>query len=140
MHNKQTNTRSGPFPLLAGEDLPEARCISLTHSGGVAEAELPELGDRVHGVVGEPADEGGTAQIWPLDPARQLRITLKGTCNPGDTLTLADHTTAADKGKVRTVPAVDGTYNGWFVAEEAGVDGQDVLCRPISREVINVST
>ena len=57
-------------------------------------------------------------------------ITLKGTCNPGDVLVLADVATAADKGKVRTLPAAAGTYRVLGIAEQAGVDGQSVLARP----------
>jgi len=60
-----------------------------------------------------------------------VRVALKGTCNPGDVLVLADVATAADKGKVRALPAVAGTYRGLGIAEQAGVDGQLVLVRPV---------
>ena len=59
-----------------------------------------------------------------------MRVPLKGTCNPGDTLVLADVGTAADTGKVRALPATPGTYRGLAIAEEAGVDGQSVLAHP----------
>ena len=39
-------------------------------------------------------------------------------------------TTAADKGKVRKVPATSGTYRLIGIAEEAFVDGQLVRVRP----------
>ena len=68
--------------------------------------------------------------VRPIEPARTVRIKLKSTCNPGDVLVLADVATAADKGKVRALPATSGTYRGLAIAEEAGVDGQTVLCRP----------
>ncbi|MDD4175075.1 MAG: hypothetical protein PHN34_12620, partial [Kiritimatiellae bacterium] len=58
---------------------------------------------------------------------------LKGTCNPGDVIVLADTGTAADKGKVRALPAAAGTYRGLGIAEEKGVDGQSVLFRPAMR-------
>lgn len=45
-------------------------------------------------------------------------------------LVLADPGTAADKGKVRVLPAAAGTYRVLAIAEEKGVDGQLVLCRP----------
>jgi hypothetical protein len=68
-----------------------------------------------------------------------VRAVLKGTCNPGDVLVLADTGTTADKGKVRTLPASAGTYRGLTIAEEKGVDGQLVLCRPamIGNVVVN---
>ena len=58
-------------------------------------------------VYGAPA--GGKATVRPLDPNRTVRVTAKGAGNPGDPLVLADGvTTAADKGKVRKVPATAG--------------------------------
>ena len=57
----------------------------------------------------------------------------------GSPTVLADVGTAADKGKVRTLPAVAGTYRGLAVAEEKGVDGQYVLCRPALIGPITVS-
>ena len=71
-----------------------------------------------------------TRPLLPLNAAQNVRVLLKGTCNPGDTLVLADVGTAADKGKVRTLPGSAGTYRGLLIAEEAGVDGQLVLARP----------
>ena len=66
-------------------------------------------------------------------------MTLKGTCNPGDVLVLADVATAADKGKVRTLPTAAGTYRGLGIAEQVGVDGQLVLVRPALIGNITVS-
>ena len=51
----------------------------------------------------------------------------------------ADPSTAADAGKVRAVPATAGTYRGIAIAEEKGVDGQLVLCRPYAAGDVVVS-
>ena len=80
---------------------------------------------RDDGVGGDPV------AVRPLHADRNVRITLKGTCNPGDVLVLADLATAADKGKVRVLPVVAGTYRGLGIAEQVGVDGQAVLVRPV---------
>ena len=66
-----------------------------------------------------------------MTPNRSVRIVAKGTGNPGDLLVLADGATvAADKGKVRKVPATAGTYRLVAIAEEAFADGQLVKARP----------
>jgi len=67
--------------------------------------------------------------VRPLDPARNVRMVLSGTCNPGNTL-VAMVEAGANNGKVQALPAGAGTYLGLAVAEEAGVDGQLVLARP----------
>jgi len=76
------------------------------------------------------AVSGGKATVRPLDPNRTVRVTAKGTGNPGDALVLADVATTADKGKVRKLPATTGTYRLVAIAEEAFVDGQLVKVRP----------
>ena len=81
-------------------------------------------------VVIDGAEAGKNASLRPLNAERNVRVPLKGTCNPGDVLVLADVATAADKGKVRTLPTAAGTYRGLLIAEEAGIDGQLVLARP----------
>ncbi|MEI9999393.1 MAG: hypothetical protein WDO13_09595 [Verrucomicrobiota bacterium] len=76
---------------------------------------------------------GGKATVRPLNPNRTVRITAKGTGNPGDLLILADVSTAADKGKVRSVAGLTtgaGTFRVVGIAEEAFIDGQLVRTRP----------
>ena len=100
----QTNIKHGDFQVLAGEDLTgkEDCLVKLTHDTGIGEVKLPAANS---------------------DYALYLLI-------EGAVLVLADVATAADKGKVRALPATSGTYRGLAIAEEAGVDGQTVLCRP----------
>ena len=129
----QTNTRQGDFPVRAGEDLTgkEDYLVKLTHDTGVPEVKLPEANaDYALYVVTEGAADTKNVSVRPIEAGRNVRIKLKGTCNPGDLLVLADVATAADKGKVRVLPVSAGTYRGLAIAEEAGVDGQTVLCRP----------
>ena len=128
----QTNTRVGDLPVTAGEDLTgkEDRLVELVNSSGAA-VQLPSANtDYALYLLVEGAASGENVTVRPLTPERNVRVLLKGTCNPGDTLVLADVGTAADKGKVRALPASAGTYRGLLIAEEAGVDGQLVLARP----------
>ena len=138
----QSNTRVGDLPVAAGEDLSgmEGRLVKLSHDGGKAEVVLPAAnGDYAFYVLLEGAADGATVSVRPVEAGRNVRLRLKGTCNPGDVLVLADVATPADKGKVRTLPSSAGTYRGLAVAEEAGVEGQLVLARPAMVGAIEVT-
>ena len=129
----QSNTRVGDIRVLAGVDLTgmEDRLVVLGQNAGVAQVALPAAnGDLAVYLLIEGGASSRLVSVRPLDAGRTVRVALKGTCNPGDVLVLADVATAADKGKVRALPAVAGTYRGLGVAEQAGVDGQLVLVRP----------
>ena len=115
----QTNTRSGDIPVTAGEDLTgkEDRLVKVANDSGQAVAKLPEANsDLALFVLIEGAEADKTAALRPLSPERNVRLPLKGTCNPGDTLVLADVGTAADRGKVRVLPGAAGTYRGLAIA------------------------
>lgn len=129
----QTNTRIGDIPVTAGENLTgmEDRLVKIASDSGSPVALLPAANaDLALFLVIEGAAADKTAALRPLEAQRNVRVPLKGTCNPGDVLVLADTGTAADKGKVRALPTAAGTYRGLLIAEEAGVDGQLVLARP----------
>ena len=64
------------------------------------------------------------ASLLPLDPFNMTRLPLIGTCAIGDALFVR----ADGKVEKKAVPA-DGDVSVVF-AVEAGVDGQEVLCRP----------
>jgi len=129
----QSDTKVGSFRVLAGEDLTdkEGYLVKMTHDSGVPEVKLPaDNGDyAVFAVINDGAD-GENVDVLPLEAGANVRLALKGTCNPGDLMVPADTATAADKGKVRALPAAAGTYRGLGIAEEKGVDGQRVLLRP----------
>ena len=129
----QTDTKGGLIRVLAGADLTGKRAylVKMTHDTGVPEVILPAaVTDLAVYLVDDENTDGKLASVEPLTGERNVRVKLKGTCNPGDVLVLADPSTAADAGKVRALPAAAGTYRGIAVAEEKGVDGQLVLCRP----------
>jgi hypothetical protein len=129
----QTNVQLGDFPVMAGEDLTgkEDMLVKLGNSSGKLKAYLPAaIGDLAFYVLIEGDALNNTVALRPLEPKRSVRLRLKGTCNPGDVLVLADVTIPTDKGKVRVLPATAGTYRGLAIAEEVGVDGQLVRCRP----------
>jgi len=129
----QSDTRVGSFRVLAGEDLTdkEGYLVVLTHDAGVPEVKLPaDNGAYALYVVVNDGEDAEYVDVQPLEAGANARLALKGTCNPGDVLVLADTAVAADKGKVRVLPTAAGTYRGLAIAEEKGVDGQFVLCRP----------
>ena len=129
----QTNTRVGDIRILAGEDLTgkEGFLVNLTHDSGVPEVLLPTSNDDYAlYLVTDGAADAENVSLRPIEAGRNIRVKLDGTCNPGDVLVLADVAVAADKGKVRALPEDAGTYRGLAIAEESGVDGQLVLCRP----------
>ena len=138
----QTDTREGTFRVLAGEDLTDKKgfLVALTHDTGVPEVKLPtSTGDYALYLVDDDGADAALVDVEPVCGPRNVRVKLKGTCSPGDVLVLADTTPAADKGKVRALPAAAGTYRGLAIAEEKGVDGQLVLCRPALIGPITVS-
>ena len=62
---------------------------------------LPEANsDFALYVVLDGGADAALVSVRPIEAGRTIRATLKGTCNPGDVLVLADIGTAADKGKV----------------------------------------
>ncbi len=138
----QTNVMAGDYPVTAGETLTsmEARLAKIDNSSGSAVAKLPAATtDDVTAVITEGAASGSEVLLRPLKPDQQARVILKGTCDSGDRLCMADPSTEADKGKVRTVPASAGTYIVVAIAEESGVDGQHVKLRPYGPLSVTVS-
>lgn len=130
VHFSQTQTKEGPFQILAGADLTgkEGRLVKLTHVGGVPEVVLPaDVADEADYLLLEGGADASRVTVMALGRDRSVRVVLDGTCNPGDKLTLAAVDTNA--GEVRTVPAAADTYWVALRAEEKGVDGQGVLCR-----------
>ena len=128
----QSNTRVGDFRVLAGESLvgKEGRLVRMTHDTQVPEVKLPDaVTDYAIYLVVEGAADAALCSVRPLEFGRNVRIKLKATCNPGDLLVPAAIDGTYD-GMVQVLPAVGGTYRGLAIAEEAGVDGQLVLCRP----------
>lgn len=135
----QSNTHEGDLLITANEDLSSYADVLVApynSSGALVVTRPAANNDYAVYVLVYGAPSGGKATVRPLNPNRTVRVTAKGTGNPGDLLSLADGvTTAADKGKVRKVPATTGTYRVVGIAEEAFVDGQLVKMRPTSGSV-----
>lgn len=133
--SSQSNTQSGAIVLTSGEDLSAKAgyLAEIRNNSGVAQANLPDsIADYAFFLIQDGGNASGDpVTLRPLETGRNYRIVLKGAINPGESLCLADPSTAADKGKLRKVPALAGTYRVLAIAEEVGVDGQAVLVRPV---------
>lgn len=137
----QSNTRAGDIRVLAGENLTgkEGRLVKMTHDGGVAEAKLPaDVADRARYVLVEGGADGELVTVRPMHGDRNVRVGLKGTCNPGDVLVLAA-IAGTDAGLAAALSATADVYCEVGLAEEAGVDGQLVLARPMGFGLITVT-
>lgn len=143
MNPDQSNTKAvGPFPVLAGEDLTAARSRLgvLTHAAGVPEIKLPtaDTDDAIFQIQEGVAD-GELDSAERFGEHRTFRVPLKGACNPSTRLVLADAGTAADKGKLRALPAAAGTYTVRAIAREVGVDGQLLLVEAVAPFAVTVA-
>lgn len=138
----QTNVKSGPIPAVCGEDLSNAAdlLVVLSHDAGAPQMLLPTAqDDLVPYLVLEGAGDGETGSFMPVHPDKNIRVPIIGTCNPGDTLVLADPAGEGQAGKVTVLPAAAGSYRGVGIAEEQGIAGQLVLLRPLPLGVITVT-
>lgn len=134
MNPDQSNCRAtGPFPVTANVDLTgrRSRLVVLVNNSGL-QAKLPTANGE--DAVYQLQDEGilgATVTIERFGAHRDFRVPLKGACNPGARLVLADTGTAGDRGMLRTLPGTTGTYRVLAIAREAGVEGQHVKCDPV---------
>ena len=138
----QTNVKTGPIVNPCGEDLTAAidHLVMLSHDTGEPQMLLPTSeDDLVPYLVLEGAGVGENGSFQPLETNQNVRVQIVGTCNPGDTLVLADPAVAGQPGKVTVLPADPGTYRGVGIAEELAVDGQLLLLRPLPLGVITVT-
>ena len=127
----QSNTQVGDIRVKAGMELTgkEGYLAKMNDAWGPVVELVKFTGDRPLYVITEGAAVSKLASARPLDPGRNVRLVLSGTCNPGNTLVVMVEA-GANNGKVQALPAAAGTYLGVAVAEEAGIDGQLVLARP----------
>ena len=136
----QSNTRVGDIRVKAGGDLTgrNGYLAKMTDVFGPAVDLVKFAGERPLYVVIEGAAPGSMASVRPLDPGRNIRLKLSGTCNPGQVL-VAIVDDAMTCGMVQALPVAPGTHLGVAVAEESGIDGQLVLARPASIGSITVT-
>jgi len=138
----QTNVKTGPIVIPCGEDLSSAADLlaALVHNAGTPNILLPTAQeDLVPYLVLEGAGVGENGYFMPVHSDRNIRVPIVGTCNPGNTLVLADPEVEGQPGKVTVLPAAPGIYRGVGIAEEQGVDGQLLLLRPLPLGLITVT-
>ena len=137
----QSNTRKGDITLPAKSDLTgkENFLVKVVSDSGVAKFDLvASTDDLAVYVLGSGATAGNDSVAESPALGENFRAVLKGTCVPGDKLTLADPTTAADAGKLRKQPTTTGTWRLFAIAEESGVDGQYILARRVSERTTTI--
>lgn len=130
----QSNVQQGAVVHPSGVDLSgmEDYLVELYDDSGTAKFRLPASNDaQALYVLQDGGDASGdNVSAIPLEGGKNYRIKTNGTADAGDVFCLADgEGVAGDKGKIRALPAVAGTYRGlgWF--EEAAVDEQLALVR-----------
>lgn len=126
----QSNTKQGAITLAASVDLTgkENLLWKIVNSAGVPKFALPTGVTDIAPFVGASGDVVGndsTAESPNL--GENCRIKLDGVCVPGDKLCLS----STNYGRLYVPAAAAGSLLVEFIAEEAGVDGQLVLCRRI---------
>jgi hypothetical protein len=83
----QTNTQSGPIARTASEALAANRLVGIINSSGSPVAALPEhQPTKSPSSPKRPPPSGDHANLIPLEPGQNVRVTLSGTCVPGDQL------------------------------------------------------
>jgi len=126
----QSNTKRGDKSLPASVDLTgkENLLWKIVNDGGVAKFALPTAVTDVAPFVGASGDIAGNtvaAEAPGLD--ENCRIKLDGTCVPGDLLCLS----STHYGRLYAPAGSAGSLLVEYIAEEAGIDGQDLLVRRI---------
>ncbi|MGH8018658.1 MAG: hypothetical protein ACREIA_10250 [Opitutaceae bacterium] len=143
MHSSQSNTiQGGSRKYNSSEALTdkEGYLVNVVDGGSIPELALPTAVTDVSLFVvtdGNALDE--ESDVIPVVPGAEIRIKAKSTGSAGAILVHADPSTAADKGKVRAIPATAGLYFSPGVAAEDFVDGQLVKVNPLPR-IVNVES
>jgi hypothetical protein len=138
----QSNTKKGDIVLKANADLTgkENYLVKIVNNSGVGNFALPAAtDDQAVYVLASGAAAGLDVAAEAPSTNENFRVVLKGTCDAGDILSLADPSTAADAGKLCKQPTTAGTWRAFAIAEEGGVDGQYILARKISERTTIVS-
>ena len=134
----QSNTKAGRIVRAAGETLTgmEGRLVKLANSSGTPVVKLPDdVADETLFVLVEGGASGEDVVIEPLEPGKQFRAYIDGTCVAGDSITLAAIDATKD-GKVVKLPTDADTYFRVGVAEQSAADGSLALIRFCPKPVI----
>jgi hypothetical protein len=138
MNPTQSNIVQGSKKFNSGESLigKEGYLAVLVDAGSIAELLLPTAVSLLAlYLVDMGAAEDALSDVQPLVTGDERRLKANGAGSAGAVLVLEDPGTAANKGKVRTVPATEGVYFSPGVAEEDFVDEQLVRTRILPRLV-----
>jgi hypothetical protein len=134
LNGDQSDTKAGTIRLPATADLTgkENRLVKITSSSGAKFALPAAVTDLALFILmsGDVAANDSSAEVPSTN--ENARVSLKGTCVPGDRLILADPTASAGvhAGQVEALAAqAAGQYFSPGIAEEVGVDGQNVKFR-----------
>jgi hypothetical protein len=125
MNSVQGDCKYGALAFEAGEDLSAAAGLLVRLNAAGRVVKPSSVDDLAPYVVAYGARPGRLCGVVPLSSLANARVTLRGTCVPGDLLV------PVGDGRVGT-GAGSGAVVGVGVAEEAGVDGQTVLLRPLA--------
>jgi hypothetical protein len=133
----QSDTKAGDIVVIANVDLTgkEGYLAKLISAGGVTKAALPASQRDIALFIVDNGDIAGNEVAVEAPSNTNFRVKAKGSGSAGAVLVLADPSTAADAGKVITIPATPGRYFSPGIAEEDFVEGQLVLVRPFPRQV-----
>ena len=135
----QTNTQSGPITLPASVPIPAGRLVSIGNDSGKAVAALPVIATaEVPFVSEDTAEAGKNVPLRPLCPSQNVRVTLAGTCVPGDLLVLTTPD-GTNNGMVTKLRNEEGTYRLIGIAEETGANAQAVRLRPVGQRLVTVT-
>jgi hypothetical protein len=122
-----SNTREGMIQIpAAAANLTPGLLAKIDSNGKAALAGASYAPVAGRYVVVE--SDATTATLLPIEPGRQVRVTLYGDCNPGEELACTVDSKAVRKADTTGLSSI-------LVAEEAGVDGQMVLARGIAAYV-----
>jgi hypothetical protein len=124
MNLVQGDCKCGALAFVAGENLSAATGLLVKLSSAGKAVKPVAVSDIAPYVVACGAFEGYLCGVVPLTSAANCRIVLKGACQAGALLV------SAGDGRVES-GAPSGSAVPVGVAEEAGVDGQRVLLRPL---------
>lgn len=135
LNPKQSNTKPGAISLQASVDLTgkENYLLKIVNSSGTPKFALPTAVTDVAPYIcmsGDSTTGDLTAAECP-STGENCRIKLTGTCVPGDRLALS-----STYGTLYAPAASAGSILVEYIAEEAGVDGQDLLVRRVPPRLV----
>jgi len=131
----QTNTKKGAITLPASVDLTgkENLLWKIVNNAGEARFALPTAVTDIAPYVGGSGDIiGNDSQAEAPGTDENFRVKLDGACIPGDRLCLS----STNYGRLYAPAASAGSLLVEYIAEETGVDGQDVLVRRIPPRLV----